>query len=304
MGGGRWDPSDWATRSAATASVPRSTLFSSKSAVDIAALDPKNFKFRESCDSPANPNSTPIIIGCDVTGSMGKTAELIVKKSLGVIVTDIFEHNPVPDPHIMVVAIGDATIDSAPIQMTQFEAETKLCDQLQTFYLEGGGGGNGGESYLIAWYAAAYRTKCDAFTKGRKGFLFTIGDECNLHILTKEQIKKFFGDDVEANMTREDLLTVLKPNWEVFHLIVQPVGYQPVQVDWQKQLDERAIMCDNIELLGEVISATLRVVSGHDPDKVIKSYSGSTAVTVANAIGGLTKSDSKDLINTSGIKRL
>ena len=78
----------------------------------------------------------------------------------------------------MAMAIGDAECDRAPLQVTQFEADIRLADQLRELWIEGGGGGNRGESYHLPWAFAAMRTSTDCFERrGRKGYLFTIGDE-------------------------------------------------------------------------------------------------------------------------------
>jgi hypothetical protein len=288
MGSGRWDPTDWATHKSSTASRTRAEIFTSSSLDKD--LDPSTIKVRESVDSEKNPNSTPIIVGVDVTGSMGSLAETIIKHGLGVIMLEIYDRKPVSDPHVLCMAIGDAYMDRAPLQVTQFEASIVLAEQVKKFWLEGGGGGNRGESYSLAWYFAAFKTKCDAITKrGRKGYLFTIGDEAPLDRITKDQIKRVFGDDAEADMLTNELLSVLQQNWEVFHLIVKPVPSQEVQSTWAGLLGERAIFVSDQEKLAEVIVSTIQVIEGHDAAAVADSWSGDTSLVVRDAIGSLTK---------------
>ena len=86
-------------------------------------LDPSKFMLRESRNSVANPKSTPIILGVDVTGSMGVIAHEIVKSGLGKLITEIIERNPVTDPHIMFQAIGDVSCERSPFQVSQFETD-------------------------------------------------------------------------------------------------------------------------------------------------------------------------------------
>src|SRR5262249_25766094 len=163
--------------------------------------DPPRIQVRESCDSEANPESTPIILAVDETGSMGVLAEVIIKQGLGTIMKAIYDRRPVTDPHIMCMALGDAFVDTAPLQVTQFEASVEpLTNQVRKIYLEGNGGGNGGESYALAWLFTAAKTKCDAIKKGRKGFLFTIGDEAPHRMVTRAQATKFVGTSVEADV--------------------------------------------------------------------------------------------------------
>lgn len=297
MGSARWNPSDWATHSRATSTQTRQQIFSQSGMHDD--LNPLKIAMRESVDSAANPNSTPIILAVDETGSMGMLAEVIIKKGLGTIMEEIYERKPVTDPHIMCMGIGDAFSDRAPLQVTQFEASIVLADQVKNIYLEGNGGGNGGESYLLAHYFAAFKTKCDAQVKRkRKGYLFTIGDEAPHQKLTRDQVKAFIGDDVEADLSAKDLLGILSPNWEVFHLIVKP-AYSEAVTKWTELLGERAIQVSDHEKLAEVIVSTMQVIEGHDADKVIKSWSGDTSLVVQKAVGGLTKS-----ATAAGVHRL
>ena len=81
MGYSTWSTRDWATYSTSTASKPTAAIFTKR---DIdSSLDPKGVLVRESRDSDFNPNSTPIIVGCDVTGSMGMIADHLVRKGIG-----------------------------------------------------------------------------------------------------------------------------------------------------------------------------------------------------------------------------
>jgi hypothetical protein len=200
---------------------------------------------------------------------------------------EIYDREPVKDPHVCCMAVGDAISDRSPLQVTQFEADIKLADQMKNFFLEGNGGGNSGESYTLAWYFAAFKTRCDAITKRhRKGYLFTIGDEAPHAVLTRDQIKRFIGDDVEADMESRDLLGTLSANWEVFHLIVKP-AYPEAVTKWRALLGERAIDVSDHEKLAEIIVSTIQIIEGHHADDVVKSWSGDTSLVVADAVKSL-----------------
>lgn len=288
MGNSRWDPKDWATYSAGASTKTQAEIFKSTSLAGD--LDPTKFDVRESRDSDANPLSTPIILASDVTGSMGYLAEEIAKRGMGVIMREIYERKPVTDPHVMVAAIGDVTCDRSPIQMTQFEASVDpLTTQIEKIHLERGGGGNNGESYNAILYGAAYKTSCDAMIKrGRKGYIFTIGDEPPLMSLSKTAIKRFFGHDVEADMSTEQLLNTASQNWEVFHLLVGNYAHRTSLRDWRDLLGERAIEVSDHKSLAEVVVSTIQVIEGADADAVAKSWSGDTSVVVRKAVSGLT----------------
>ena len=293
MGSARWSPSDWSDHVAKTASKTQQQIFTQHDIHE--ELNPAVIARRESVDSDANPESTPIIIATDVTASMGILAETIVKKGLGVIMEEIYDRKPVPDPHLAIMAIGDAYVDRSPLQVTQFEADIVLAEQVKNIFIEHGGGGNGGESYNLAWWFALNRVEADAISKrGRKGFLFTIGDEAPHAELTASAIRQFCGEEHAETTTSRALLESLERNWEVFHLIVDPVMSQPVRESWGDLLQERAIFVEDHEDLAEVIVSTMQVIQGASVDDVAKSWSGSTELVVRNAVGGLTHRESPD----------
>ena len=73
---------------------------------------------RESCDSEDSPLSTPIIIGFDVTGSMGYLAAEIAKNSLNKTITYIYDKQPVTNPHVMCAAFVEP-YNKHGLQVTQ-----------------------------------------------------------------------------------------------------------------------------------------------------------------------------------------
>ena len=300
MGCGTFTSSDWSNYTTSRGITNQSTyssIYKSSSMKD--SLNPKDITYRESCDSIDHPNSTPIILGIDVTGSMGDLAATIAKESLNTLMTELYDKQPVPDPHVMFMAIGDAFTDYAPLQVSQFEADIRIAEQLTDIYFEGHGGGNGGESYLLAWYFAARHTKIDSFEKrGRKGFLFTIGDEPNHSKLTVNQVKKIFGDDIEADLTAEELLTEVTRQYEVFHLIVKDGERRYGSVTkWNQLLNERAMEVIDYTKIPEIVESTLEILNGADAVTVSSQWDGNTAIVVQNAVKGLSTVDSsKELV--------
>lgn len=300
MGCGTFTSKDWNTYTTSRGITNQSTyssIYKSNSMKD--SLNPRGVTYRESCDSTDHPNSTPIILGIDVTGSMGDLAATIAKESLNTLMTELYDKQPVPDPHVMFMAIGDAFTDNAPLQVSQFEADIRIAEQLTDIYFEGRGGGNGGESYLLAWYFAARHTKIDSFEKhGRKGFLFTIGDEPNHSKLTVSQIKEIFGDDIEADLTAEELLTEVTRQYEVFHLIVKDGERRYGSVTkWNKLLSERAMEVTDYTKIPEIVESTLEILNGADVATVSSQWDGDTSLVVQNAVKGLSAVDSsKELV--------
>ena len=261
MGHGNWSASDWDRHARYAAGRSRAEIFGARY-LDP-ALDPARMKggVRESVDSAENPEATPIIVTCDVTGSMGITAEVIVKQGLGVIMQGIYDRRPVSDPHVLIGATGDVFCDTAPLQVTQFEADMRLVEQTRRLFLEGGGGGNGGESYNAAWYFAVVHTRCDAILKGRrKGYLFTIGDEPPHEALPRQAVQRVFGDRVERDLTSRELLAAVSRHWEVFHLLVNPGSYPTGR--WDALLGERLRPVHDLERLGEIVLHTIEANEG------------------------------------------
>src|SRR6185369_14338805 len=112
-----------------------------------------------------------------VTGSKGSVPRSLQAKLpqlLGLLLRKAY----VRHPQILFGAIGDATCDRAPLQVGQFESDNRLDDDLSRILLEGGGGGQQTESYELAMYFMARHTTIDCFDKrGKRGYLFIIGDE-------------------------------------------------------------------------------------------------------------------------------
>jgi hypothetical protein len=303
MGNSRYDANDYQSYARSTAHHTVHTY--AKNKIDD-EFDPLKIKFRESVKSKANPKPTPIIVAIDQTGSMGILAEAI-RKGLGTLFEQIIDRDPVSDPHVMAMTIGDMdNHERAPLQVTQFEADpVTIGKQIERLYLEGNGGGNAHETYLGPLYFAAMRIKADAFAEGRKGFIFTVGDEPHDTVLTRENINKYIGDNVESDLSDKQILAMVERNWNVFHIMVEEGSYMSgdragVMRSWQNFIGQHAMPLADHTKLAEVVISTIEVVAGRDKDAIIKSWSGATNLVVAKAISGLPSAQSA----TSGPVRL
>ena len=246
MGSGRWNEGAWndyARRNVHGRS--RDEVFTSRWMEP--EFDPSRITVRESRDGEDNPRSTPIILASDVTGSMGMIAHTLMQTGLNTLATQIYERRPVSDPHVMVMAVGDAKTDSAPLQVTQFEADIRLADQVRRLWLEGGGGGNHGESYSAAHLFAGLRTDTDSLRlRNQKGYLFTIGDEPIHDGMTREEIGRVFGDRAERGVSAREALRLAERGYEVFHIVIME-GYartdlQGVLRTWKPLLGSRVLL--------------------------------------------------------------
>lgn len=294
MGSGRWTEKDW-TRYATASVVGKTTeKIYTKSSIDP-DFDPKLIKVRESCDSDLNPQSTALIVAEDVTGSMSRVLDATIR-GLSTLVTEIYNRKPITDTHMMFMGVGDFECDRAPLQVTQFEADIRIAEQLARIYLEQGGGGNTYESYAAAWYFAATRTAIDCFTKrGKKGYLFTVGDECPTPYLLARDIERFLGDKIQGDKIGvNELLTMVSRQYEVFHIMIEEGNYMRRNTDqvvqkWTELLGQRAIRLSDVTKLPEVIVSAIQVNEGTDVTHVIGSWDGSTSLVVENSIRGMVK---------------
>lgn len=291
MGTGSWTSSSWTRYAAASVrGRKRHEIFSS--AGMRPAYDPKGIARRESCDSADNPNSTPVIIGVDVTGSMGSLAEELIVNGLHTTFSELLDRRPISDPHVMAMAIGDACCDRAPLQVTQFEADIRIAEQLTELWLEGGGGGNRGESYSLAHAFAGLKTVHDAFSKrGKKGFLFTVGDEPNLDGVTRDQLRDVLGIDAQADLSAADCVDLAARTYEVFHIIVDGSyaarDLAGVRETWDPILPERVLHLRDPGKLSQTIVSTIELIAGRDRDSVVRSWDRGTALVVAEAVRGI-----------------
>lgn len=276
MGSGTFNPASYAAFTHTTAGKSTDDIYASRKI--HANLNPKGVKIRESRDSADNPNATPVIIAIDVTGSMGMIADVLAREGLGTLFTTLLDRKPVSDPHLMFMAVGDAHCDDAPLQVSQFEADNRIVEQLTQIFIEHGGGGNDSESYNFPWYFAASHTAHDSLIKrGKRGYLFTIGDESTPSPLTKDQIKRFIGDDVERDLTSEELLGDARRSYDVFHIVIEEGDYarghlKQVMDKWTKLIGQRVIRLADYKKLAETIVSAIEVAEGRDAAEVTKKW--------------------------------
>src|SRR5205814_1656783 len=155
---------------------------------------------RESRDSDEHPESLPIAVFFDVTGSMGWVPRELQKK-LPKLFGLLLQKGYVEHPQVLFGAIGDAYVDRVPLQIGQFESDNRSDENLETFILEGGGGGGNHESYNLAAYYMARHTALDSVEKrGKRGYLFFIGDERLYSTIEHTQVARLIGDGLEEDL--------------------------------------------------------------------------------------------------------
>ena len=282
MGNSRWDSQSYASYASTTnyRSLSREQVFSSHV---NEKLDPRNVKvgkgdraglqLRESIISEENPNPTPIILGLDVTGSMGTLAEQIAKDELPKLMTKIHDTGVVSDPHVMFMGIDDVFAQRhGALQVSYFEPDLRIVEQLRQMWLVGNGGGNGSESYDLAWYFAGHHTYLESFEKqGRPGFLFTFGDEpAPFQTVSKGHLEIIFGPGNYEDTSPEASLRTAQQKYQVFHICVEHGRTdRTTRSSWTKMLGNNVIFLRNTKYLTEVVLATIRVANGENIHQVI-----------------------------------
>ena len=226
MGGGHWTSSavrdytsttrgmsldDYTTRTFST-----QEFFKSR---DLAEeLDPYKV-VRECRDSKEHPNTLPVILALDVTGSMGDAA-IKTAQALNEIMTT-FLSSKFKDVEFCTMGIGDLAYDRVPIQMSQFESDIRIAEQLDKIYFEGGGGGNSYESYTAAWYMGLYHCKLDCWKRNKKGIIITMGDELPNPYLPSKRLSKVVGDNIQKGATDTDnLYKLVTKKFDVYHISI------------------------------------------------------------------------------------
>jgi len=274
MGSGSWSARSYHDRVTAKSAAGVDTFSYSADAIRSGrlrphqTLDPQGLRLRESRDSDDHPTSNAIIISLDVTGSMGAVCRGI-HADLPQLHELLLGHHYIPHPQILFAAVGDATCDEVPLQVGQFESDNRMDHNLENMILEGGGGGQKTESYELALYLAARHTAIDCFEKrGRKGYLFMIGDEMAYPAVKRKEVRRLIGDHVpmQTDIPLEQIVSEAAQKYHLFYLIPGGASYgsdKDVRAFWEQRLGpERVIALDSPEDTSECIGMTIGMNEG------------------------------------------
>ena len=234
------------------------------------ALNPYNV-IRECVDSDEHPNTIPVILALDVTGSMGSSAVEIAKK-LNVIMTKLYAS--VKDIEFMIMAIGDFSYDNYPLQVSQFESDIRIAEQLDKVYFEAGGGGNSYESYTAAWLFGARHTKLDCWKRGKKGLIITIGDELINPYIPADAMNHVICEGHQADIETSTIYEEVKDKYDLYHLncISTPSGRrgEKTNVDsFAKYIGKQNVMNVTVEEITDKIVGIITDFSKNNNESVI-----------------------------------
>jgi hypothetical protein len=151
-----------------------------------------------------------------------------------------------------------------PLQVGQFESDNRMDQHLGNIVLEGGGGGQVKESYELAMYFMARHTAIDCFEKrGRKGYLFIIGDENPYRMVDARQVRDVIGDRLGERLPTTEILVELQRMYHVFFIIPAGAAHardSAVLDTWRALLGERVIELDDLGLACETIALTIGIL--------------------------------------------
>ncbi len=296
MGGTRWSDDEYQERAVKRKKSGRDAFEHNE---DIRAgraqsgvhqkMNPLGVIARESRDSEAHPESHAVAVLFDVTGSM-QSVPRVLQQNLPRLMNLLIRKGYLEHPQIMVGAIGDATCDQAPLQIGQFESGIEIEEDLGKLFLEGGGGGHITESYELAMYFMAWHTALDCYEKrGKKGYLFVIGDEAPYPNVKRKEIQAVIGDGIQADIPFPEVIAKLQQRYEVYYIIPKMTshwGNEEIRKRWTALLGQNVLRLEDpagiCELIASVIGLTEEKVDLEGVESDL-AEAGTTA-TVARAV--------------------
>lgn len=246
-------------------------------------MNPKFIGTRECFDSAEHPNTTPIVVGLDVTGSMGYLAVEIATGALNELITKLYSTGSVEDPALMCAAYGDYEDDS-PLQVTQFESDIRIAEQLLELYFENCGSGD--VTPTLLWEFLSKHTNIDAINKRhQKGFVFTIGDNAEIRTnAVPDTILRVIGDKL-PNATRENILEEVSQKFNVFHIMIGGSENDNSSILPGHKINIRQ---EDIKVIPEIIISTIQLQKGENKETILAQWDDMNQAIVRAAIDQLS----------------
>lgn len=271
MGSTRWSDDHYAARTSARLMAKTPTFAYSDKVMSGAepcmvhtSLDPSRKKLIESRDSAEHPESNAVAVICDVTGSMSVVPE-IVQEQLPKLMGLLLRKGYLADPQILIGAVGDATCDKIPLQIGEFESGIEIEDCLTNLVLEGGGGGHITESYELPMYFMARHTAIDCLEKrGRRGYLFFIGDEIPYPAVNRVQVERLIGDKLQADVPTSEVVAELKRMYDCYFILPGQASNKGDRIlkPWRGLFGQNIIELQDADGVCECIAGAIGVAEG------------------------------------------
>lgn len=311
MGSGNWSPNTYQARATQRQARGQDAFaYSMKAAAVHPTLNPYGLEMRESRDSDEHPDSNSIIVGLDVSGSMGKVVRSI-HKDLPNLLGLLLGRQYVPHPQIMFAAFSNGTCDEVPLQIGQFESDNRMDQNLENMILGGrlAGGCDIYESAELLLYLAARHTAIDCWEKRqRKGYLFLITDEMAYDTVKASEISRIFGRNTGQDIPLQEIVAEARERYHVYAIIPLETDSgkdQKVHQFYRSYLDpQHVLLLENSDDVSETIALaiglterTIRLSEGLDHLKA----SGASETTLSALSRVLSLLDSATVKGSGGL---
>lgn len=266
-------------------------------------LDPAFGGFRYANDPVSGEETEPFTLVLDVTGSNREAAKK-VWEDLPQFFSLLNTHSWVPN-HLQVQLgfVGDATCDSYPLQLSQFEGGSDIDKWLNLAILEGGGGGSKQESYQNAMWALNNQNKLASWERGKKGALIFVFDEQFYPYVSPSELQKMYarrdpsdlGDvkdiQISEGMKKHTLdvlnlpstqiptgevIEELKQKYHVWGVICKESGYYgdaTIMNPWRDAFGEQNIMSlPSANDISELCATILAAHYGANPSDILSEF--------------------------------
>ena len=303
MGSGTWSPNNYQVRIAQQRATGKDDFAYSTEAGSVhPTLNPRGLEIRESRDSTEHPNSNAIIVGLDVSGSMGRVVRAI-HAALPQLFKLLQGYNYIPHPQILFSAFSNGTCDVVPLQVAQFESDNRMDIHLENMII-GGKLASGCDPLLesseLIFYTAARHTQFDAWEKRQhKGYVFLITDEMAYDAVKKDEILKITGSKLDKDIPLDAIIAEARERYHLYLIIPTSTGgnIQPQVLEfWKSHLGPA-----NVILLEDPsdISTTMALTIGLT-ERTIDLGEGLGHLTAAGASGKTVDAMAKALALVAG----
>jgi len=223
---------------------PAASAVRSASAERAKAAGPRSYEKKRGpnekiIDPKKRINTTsknPVIVAIDVTGSMASWPFEIFDR-LPLLYNTLSQYRS--DVEICFAAIGDATVDRWPLQVTTFASGFDLEQLLGALYGEGGGG-DAPETYGL--FARWVNTHVQIPNLEEPPFLIVFGDIYMHAKIAGSQIEHYMGDKVNGSVDALGEWQKVTQKWNTWFLR-RPGGKRGDIVDtqWGKAIGEQKV---------------------------------------------------------------
>lgn len=202
-----------------------------RSAPDLNLCDPRGRTI-------TTRSTNPVLVGVDVTGSMQHWPREIFDR-LPLLYQTLSQYRE--DLEVSFAAIGDATCDRWPLQVTDFAQGLALEERLASLHGEGGGGGGARESYELFLYWVLSRA---AAPEAVRPFLILYGDEGFYPQIDPRQANHYVSDALQAPLDSASVISAVAEAWDVWLLRKPYSGRQEAEIhaQWAAVLGQERIV--------------------------------------------------------------